>query len=218
MKRQGVHMKIYKSFFVLLLAILTCLICSANSYAIGDEKGETPGEEYEYESEEASVSNKDYMRLYYTFGVGGSYFARKSMTELDGTLGAYGSLEFRFSRLMSAGFDSNYGYLFGSGNQYLSIFNVGVKLFPMMYRKPAFEPFLFAGGKIYDAVFGASTYDRAGYGQGGFAGAGMRFFPSEGMMGIEFFARAEFLHMGRPKAVGGKGLTIPIYMFGGMVF
>lgn len=171
------------------------------------------GEDVEYETTDLS-----YKRMHYSFGLCGSYFARKQNSGLDGMVGAYTNVEFRLLKLLSIGFDSYYGWLFGSGNQYLSSFNPGIKIFPMMYKNPKFQPYLYFGGHVFDGVFGSSSYGKVGMGQGGFGGLGFRYFPANIPMGIEFFVRASALYMQNPGNGGGRELLVPIFAFIGAVY
>lgn len=184
--------------------------CPAPKKEPGDKEGD---EEYEYEYEKISL---DYRRIYYSFGACGSYFIIDAGININSVIGAFTNIEFRFSRIFSLGFDSYYGWLSGSGNQYLSTFNPGLKIYPMAYRNPKFEPFLYFGGHAMDVVFGDSALGKAGMGQGGFSGLGFRLMPEAFPMGIEFFARADFLYMQKPG--GGRGLAIPIFGFLGVTY
>lgn len=181
--------------------------------------GEEEEEEEEYKWEEEDWSpEKEYRRLYYTFGVGGHYFAKKDGVGITSTVGAYSCFEYRFSKALSVGFDTYYGWVNGSGTQYLSSFNPGLKIFPMMYKNPNIEPFFFVGGHAFDAAFGGSSRGGTSYGQGAFAGAGARFFFGETRFGMEVLARASFLWMDRSSPATGRAFSIPIFFMLGFAY
>lgn len=181
-------------------------------YVNTDEKGTSEGsEEYKYEETTEPQFTESYKKLYYTFGLAGSYWARQDGVDIDGNFGAYTGLEWRFSKYAGVGFDAYYGYLAGSGTQYLSTFNPGVKIYPMGHKGGSIEPFIFLGGHAYEAAFGDSSRGGTSMGQGGFAGAGFRWYSSSSMFGFEAFARASILYMERPSSIGGRALAIPIF-------
>lgn len=175
-----------------------------------EEEKERDAEE-NYEWEEEWTPTKDYRRLHYSFGFAGSYWARQDGTKIDGTFGAYTGFEYRFSKIAGAGFDLFYGYLAGEGTSYWSAFNPGIKIYPMAYRNPRFEPFFFIGGHAFDGAFGDSNRGNVGVGQGPFLGVGFRYYWNEdSRFGIEWFVRASALWMQRPGPATGRGLAIPI--------
>jgi len=182
---------------------------------------DTEGDEEVYDTDEFELEESDisYQRMYYTFGVAGSYFVKKDSIGIDGFVGAYTNLEYRILKILSIGFDTLYGWAFGNGNQYLSAFNPGVKIYPMQFKNPNFEPFIMIGGHAFDGLWGARGYSGYAMGQGGYAGVGARYMPAGGIIGVEFFTRASFLYMQKPStAGGGRGLAIPILAFVGVVY
>jgi len=170
----------------------------------------------QYKFEESHQMYQPYRRLYYGFGFSGSYFAKKDRVQIDGNLGAYSTIEYRFSKAMSFGVETFYGWLVGDGSQYLSVFNPGIKIFPLAYRNPSFEPFVYIGGHALDLVYGGNR-GKAGFGQGGFGGVGFRYMPAGGFMGFEMAFRASVLSIQRPNNVGGRALSIPLTGFIGII-
>lgn len=174
-------------------------------------------EEYDFKYEEKEY--QAYQRMYYTFGVCGAYFVKKAGDNVKGYVGPFTNLEYRLMKVFSFGFDSFYAWLSGSGNQYLSVFNPGIKIYPFMYKNPSFEPFLFFGGHALDMILGDSNLGKTGMAQGGFAGAGFKLMPESAPVGFEFFTRVSFLAMQRSNAAGGgRGLAIPIFGFLGVTY
>ena len=155
--------------------------------------------------------SRSYRRMHYVVGPGGEYMAKKAGTNINGYMGIYTNIEYRITRLLSIGFDSCLGYPFGEGKEYWSSFNPGIKIFPMMYKNPSFQPYIFLGGHAFEAVFGSKDYSGTAYGQGGFAGLGIRTFPGGSQMGFDIMVRSSFIYMERPDSIGGRGLTIPIF-------
>ena len=180
------------------------------------EEGEE--EEYKWEEEEKFGDSQEYRRLYYTFGVAGHYFAKKDGVGLTSTVGAYTCFEYRFAKAFSFGFDTYYGWANGKGGQYLSSFNPGVKIFPMQFKNPSFEPYIFVGGHALDAVFSGSGRPNSSYGQGAFVGAGAKIFFGDTRFGMEAFVRASFLWMGRPSPASGRAFSIPIFFLLGFAY
>lgn len=198
--------------------IITAQRSSTGSSPSYDSSSRASEDEPTYIMQEADYATRSYQRIYIASGVGGSYFVKRGGIDIKGNVGLYGNVEYRFSKIISLGFDSYYGYAIGSGNQYLSIFSPGFKIYPLMYKNPKFEPFIFIGGHAYDAFFGGNTAGKARVAQGGFAGVGFKIMPELMPIGLEFFVRASFLSMERPAAVGGRALTIPVFSFLGVVY
>lgn len=180
-------------------------------------EGGTCGDPNEIPPEDLSLP-EDYRGIHYFLSMGGSYFAKKKGLDVKGMIGVRSGVDFRLMKLMSFGFDTCYGWLSGSGNQYLSAFNPGIKIYPMMYKNPSFEPFITVGGNAFDSIFGSTEYKRIGMAQGGFAGAGAHLKYESVMIGFEFMVRASFLYMQRPNFTGGRTLAIPIYGFIGVFY
>lgn len=181
-----------------------------------EEAGTETEEEYTYEEEWGNAQS--YKRLYYTFGPAGHYFVRKDGVGITNTFGVYSCFEYRFSKAFSLGFDTYYGWINGRGSQYLSSFNPGLKFFPMMYKNPKIEPFLFVGGHAIDAAFGGGERGDTSIGQGAFAGAGIRWYFGETRFGMEALVRASFMWMQRPQPLSGRAFSIPLFMVLGFAY
>lgn len=157
-------------------------------------------------------------RLHVAFGLGGSYFVKKAGAKTTGNAGAYLGVDYRPWKVLSVGADAFYGWLFGQGNQYLSGFNPGIKIFPMAYSDPKFEPFITLGAHAIELAWGDNSFRNHLMAQGGFAGVGFRWMPPEAILGMQAMVRASFLYRDKPSPQTGRGFALPIFAMIGVVY